>query len=203
MGPTTLSSGQDDPDQRRKEERERERKLHSDQEMFSCTTLSSRMGRDYYIKSDGCMDYGFNRQGVWELIFPRPTHSDPWSRLILRDREPWEASDGALNLMEQLALAASESAEATSSTLASGRGRGASGPPPSRQPWTPPALLDAVASALPELAELAELRSFRKAATLRETLWKCIPGIARGLGGIHSESAVKACRYWFEADAIQ
>ncbi len=38
-----------------------DRKLHSDQEMFSCTALTGRMGRDYYIKSDGCMDYGFNR----------------------------------------------------------------------------------------------------------------------------------------------
>ena len=50
-----------DPEARRLAERERERKLHSDQEMFSCTTLSNRMGKDYYIKSDGCMDFGFNR----------------------------------------------------------------------------------------------------------------------------------------------
>ena len=56
-----------DPEQRRQAARDEERKLHSDQEMFSCTTLSNRMGRDYYIRSDGCMDYGFNRCGVWEV----------------------------------------------------------------------------------------------------------------------------------------
>eukprot|EP00955_Chlamydomonas_euryale_P115026 366323-Chlamydomonas_euryale.AAC.7 len=43
---------------------------HTGQEMFSCTTLATRTGKDYFIKSDGCMDYGFNRCGAglegWE-----------------------------------------------------------------------------------------------------------------------------------------
>ena len=29
--------------------------------MFSCGSLASRFGKEYYIKSDGCMDYGFTR----------------------------------------------------------------------------------------------------------------------------------------------
>lgn len=38
-----------------------DKRKHTGQEMFSCTTLSTRMGKDYYMKSDGCMDYGFSR----------------------------------------------------------------------------------------------------------------------------------------------
>ncbi len=35
--------------------------LHSGADMFSCGSLASRFGKEYYIKSDGCMDYGFSR----------------------------------------------------------------------------------------------------------------------------------------------
>ena len=44
------------------------------------------------------------------------------------------------------------------------------------------AVMDAVVVLLPALADLAEMRSFSKAATLRQMLWHCLPGIARGLG---------------------
>ena len=92
--------------------------------------------------------------------------------------------------MEQLALAASSSSVGSVTVAASisGNDRGiaraaaAAGPPASSSHWSK-VLLDALSSALSELPDLAELRSFRKAATLRETLWKCLPGIARGLGG--------------------
>eukprot|EP00798_Chlamydomonas_sp_ICE-L_P032289 gene32289-16855_t len=53
--------------------------LHSGADMFSCGTLSSRFGKEYYIKSDGCMDFGF-----------------------VRTKEPWEASDGAVHLLREI-----------------------------------------------------------------------------------------------------
>ena len=125
-----------------------------------------------------------------------------------RDREPWEASDGALHLMEQLALAVTATS-AISATAKSGAGGGPMRPPqlvpnsPSHataQPTVPTgpqtaavnpatasgtaatAVLDTIVQLLPSLPDIAELRSFRRAAALRETLWTCLPGIAKALG---------------------
>ncbi|GAX73817.1 hypothetical protein CEUSTIGMA_g1268.t1 [Chlamydomonas eustigma] len=135
----------------RQADADNDRRLHSDQEMFSCTTLTSRSGKDYYIKSDGCMDYGFSRE-----------------------RDPWEASDGALHLMEQLLLLPTALA---AKTAAAGPHCYASDP----TQWLPEVVSEVlgIASVLPDLAML---RSFQKAHNLRETLWKCLPGIARGVG---------------------
>lgn len=73
-----------------------------------------------------------------------------------REREPWEASDGAVHMLEQLAL------------------QGATMPLP--------AALDLVLELLPAVADLAACRNFRKACALRETIWKSLPSIARSLG---------------------
>ncbi|MEW5302135.1 MAG: hypothetical protein WDW36_004944 [Sanguina aurantia] len=68
---------------RSKKAGEDETAAHTDQDMFSCNTMLSRFGNAYAIKGDGCMDYGFPR-----------------------DREPWEASDGALFMLRELSSAA-------------------------------------------------------------------------------------------------
>jgi hypothetical protein len=65
-----------------------------------------------------------------------------------RDREPWEASDGAIYLARELAPVAPEM----------------------------------VAARLAALANLAALNHFDHVFKLRETLWNCLPLIARPLG---------------------
>ena len=99
--------------------------------------------------------------------------------------------------MEQLVIAAAADTAAPS---------GGRGPPPtsfpvgegSALPAPAPvaaiasvsaAVTEAVVGLLPALADLAEMRSFSKAATLRQTLWHCLPGIARGLGESQREGA--------------
>ena len=125
-------------------------------------------------------------RGDLDPFLPRMTHH---TCLVTydRDREPWEASDGALHLMEQLALAV------TSASVAPPGALGAAPPsPPPAGAAAAPALLDAIVQLLPSLPDLAELRSFRKAAALRETLWTCLPGIARALGKSDRESTARA-----------
>lgn len=87
---------------------------------------------------------------------------------VFREKEAWEASDGALHLMEQLLVSSPKQPGDVHAT-------------PSRhyQAVAAGALVDAVCALLPSLPDLAELRSFRKAPALRETLWKCLPGVAQ------------------------
>jgi len=133
---------------------------HTGQEMFSCTTLATRTGKDYFIKSDGCMDYGFNRE-----------------------REPWEASDGALQLLEQLALLGGPpQAPLPPAPPPQPQQLPPSPTPPSPDASVREAALSAVLRALPLLPDLAELRSFAKAHVLRESVWRVLPTLGRALG---------------------
>ncbi|GBF89452.1 hypothetical protein Rsub_02024 [Raphidocelis subcapitata] len=54
--------------------------VHTGQDMFSCGSLVARFSTSHLVKSDGCNDYGF-----------------------ARDKQPWEASDGAVYLLRELA----------------------------------------------------------------------------------------------------
>lgn len=92
-----------------------------DQLMSSCGSLVPKVRRGV----DCCGDYG-----------------------MVRPPEPWEASDGAIYMVRELAAAVPE---------------------------------DAVAY-LPNLAELAQLTGFPQHVTLHETLWKCLPDIAKSVG---------------------
>ena len=91
---------------------------HTDQPMFSCGSLAPK-------NRGGCMDHG-----------------------VLRAKEPWEASDGTVFLLRELAAV------------------------------TPAA----VAERLPALAQLAGMQHFEHAPKLRETVWSCLPVIARRVG---------------------
>jgi hypothetical protein len=62
----------------RRSERANDAGLHTDQTMFSCGSLAPKLQR-----SDGCMDHGF-----------------------ARDKEPWEATDGAICMLRELAAVA-------------------------------------------------------------------------------------------------
>lgn len=57
--------------------------VHQNQDMFSCGSLTARFSTSYLVKSDGCMDWGFTR-----------------------GKEPWEASDGSVYLVRELATCA-------------------------------------------------------------------------------------------------
>ena len=95
--------------------------------------------------------------------------------------------------MEQLIIAAAAGTAAPTG----GRGplpAGESGTPAASTPAAATAsvsiaVTEAVVGLLPALADLAEMRSFSKAATLRQALWHCLPGIARGLGESQREGA--------------
>lgn len=91
---------------------------HTDQVMFSCGSLAPKL-------RGGCTDHNFTRA-----------------------TEPWEASDGAIYLVRELA----------------------------------PVVPDMVAARLPALADLAVMNHFDHVFKLRETLWNCLPLIARPLG---------------------
>jgi len=89
---------------------------------------AARFSTAFYIKGDGCMDFGFSR-----------------------DQEPWEASDGAVFLIRELACV---HPEACTQHL---------------QP-----LVDLVAA--------AAMNNFEGAPKLRETVWRCLPTIAKAIG---------------------
>ncbi|KAF6254565.1 ARM repeat-containing protein [Scenedesmus sp. NREL 46B-D3] len=57
--------------------------VHTDQDMFSCGSLSARFSTERLVRSDGCNDYGFARA-----------------------KEPWEGSDGAIHMVKELAAVA-------------------------------------------------------------------------------------------------
>jgi len=101
--------------------RDNDEKLHTNQTMFSCGSLAPKLQR-----GGGCMDHGFSRE-----------------------REPWEASDGALFLLREMAQVAPESV----------------------LQFLPVASVD-----------IAYVQDFAYAANLHETLWKCLPQIAKGIG---------------------
>lgn len=69
--------------------RDNDPQVHSGQEMFSCGSLMARFSTSYLIRSDGCMDHGFNR-----------------------DKEPWELSDGGVYLLREVALVRPEAVTA-------------------------------------------------------------------------------------------
>jgi len=102
-----------------KNARDNDEKLHTNQTLFSWGSLAPKFQRD------GCMDHGF-----------------------AREREPWEASDGALYLLRELADVAPKE----------------------------------VPRFLPMVTEIASLQHFAYAPSLQETLWKCLPKIARSIG---------------------
>jgi len=93
---------------------------HTNQQMFSCGSLAPKLRR-----GGGCMDHGFKRE-----------------------QEPWEATDGALHLLAELA------------------------------DLDPPR----AASHLPLVADLAGLQTFMHAFSLQETVFRCLPRIARAVG---------------------
>ncbi|KAI8468417.1 MAG: armadillo-type protein [Monoraphidium minutum] len=59
--------------------RDNDAALHTGQDMFSCGSLVARFSTSHLVKSDGCNDFGF-----------------------ARDKQPWEASDGAVFLLREL-----------------------------------------------------------------------------------------------------
>ena len=62
-------------------ERANDQQLHTDKTMFSCGSLAPKLARG----GDGCMDHGF-----------------------AREKEPWEATDGAIYMIRELATVAPE-----------------------------------------------------------------------------------------------
>ncbi|KAF8068347.1 hypothetical protein HT031_002036 [Scenedesmus sp. PABB004] len=62
--------------------------VHTNQDMFSCGSLSARFSTERLVRSDGCNDYGFARA-----------------------KEPWEASDGAVHMVRELAAVSPAAAE--------------------------------------------------------------------------------------------
>uniref|UniRef100_A0A061QRH4 Arm repeat-containing protein n=1 Tax=Tetraselmis sp. GSL018 TaxID=582737 RepID=A0A061QRH4_9CHLO len=103
-----------------KRARDNDEALHTNQTMFSCGSLAPKLQR-----GSGCMDHGFSRE-----------------------KEPWEASDGALYMLRELAQVAPKE----------------------------------VPRFLPDVAEIAGLKHFAHAVNLHETIWKCLPKIATGMG---------------------
>ncbi|KAF5832259.1 hypothetical protein DUNSADRAFT_11931 [Dunaliella salina] len=89
---------------------------------------AARFSTAFYIKGDGCMDFGFSR-----------------------DQQPWEASDGAVFLVRELACVHPEACI---------------------QHLQP--LVDLVAA--------AAMNNFEGAPKLRETVWRCLPTIAKAIG---------------------
>lgn len=92
---------------------------HTDQPMFSCGSLAPK------LRAGGCMEPD-----------------------VARQKEPWEASDGAVYMLRELALPA-------------------------------PA---AAAARLPALTAVARMKHFEHAPKLRETVWSCLPVLARRVG---------------------
>lgn len=103
--------------------------LHTDKTMFSCGSLAPKLQR-----GGGCVDHGF-----------------------AREKEPWEASDGAVYMLRELS--------AVTNNGGSGSGESA-----------------AVAAFLPTLAEISRLCHFSHCLTLQENIWKQLPIIARNIG---------------------
>eukprot|EP00878_Enallax_costatus_P010189 GHUV01010637.1.p2 GENE.GHUV01010637.1~~GHUV01010637.1.p2 ORF type:complete len:334 (+),score=84.12 GHUV01010637.1:2064-3065(+) len=62
--------------------------VHTNQDMFSCGSLSARFSTERLVRSDGCNDYGFARA-----------------------KEPWEGSDGAAHMVKELAAVAPQAAQ--------------------------------------------------------------------------------------------
>ena len=103
-----------------RKERANDPTLHTNLTMYSCGSLAPKLRR-----GGGCIDHGF-----------------------ARDKEPWEASDGAIYMLRELSSVAP----------------------------------DEVVSFLPELADISRLTHFSHCLNLQETLWKCLPVIARNVG---------------------
>eukprot|EP00775_Hariotina_reticulata_P005826 gene5826-6067_t len=57
--------------------------VHTNQDMFSCGSLAARFSTDRLVRGDGCNDFG-----------------------VPRAKEPWEASDGAVYMVRELAAVA-------------------------------------------------------------------------------------------------
>eukprot|EP00850_Spirogloea_muscicola_P019293 SM000187S03910 [mRNA] locus=s187:114336:121099:- [translate_table: standard] len=76
--------------------RDNDQNLHTDQTMYSCGSLTAKAGSTTMLaRGGGCMDHGFSRA-----------------------KEPWEASDGAIYLLKELALASPHQALQFMPTLA-------------------------------------------------------------------------------------
>eukprot|EP00850_Spirogloea_muscicola_P012243 SM000078S22102 [mRNA] locus=s78:439279:445616:- [translate_table: standard] len=76
--------------------RDNDQKLHTDQTTYSCGSLTAKAGSTTMLaRGGGCMDHGFSRA-----------------------KEPWEASDGAIYLLKELALASPNQALQFMPTLA-------------------------------------------------------------------------------------
>lgn len=108
-------------------QRANDQSLHTDRTMFSCGSLAPKLARG----GDGCMDHGF-----------------------AREREPWEATDGAVYMLRELAFVVTPTA----------------------------AHPDTITRFLPQLASVSRLTHFSHCLNLQETIWKCVPEIAKALG---------------------
>lgn len=93
---------------------------YEDQVMFSCGSLAPKLA-----KGGGCMDHGFKRQ-----------------------KEPWEASDGCVYMVRELAI------------------------------YQPDLSLEFI----PMLLELCRIKEFNHCYHLHESVWKCMPMIAKSIG---------------------
>jgi hypothetical protein len=143
--------------------------VHTGQDLFSCGSLTARFSTSRLVRSDGCMDHGFSR-----------------------GRQPWEASDGAVHLLREYSVwwagqggggGGGEGAALAASAAASA-GPGGSGQTTAPSAAAPPsaAAVADPAEFLPDLLRLARLDTFQHAANLRETVWKCLPDVARAVG---------------------
>jgi hypothetical protein len=110
--------------------------LHTDKTMFSCGSLAPKLQR-----GGGCVDHGF-----------------------AREKEPWEASDGAVYMLREL-----------STVTAAGNGHGGHGHGGGGESAV-------VVAFLPTLAEISRLCHFSHCLTLQENIWKQLPIIARNIG---------------------
>jgi hypothetical protein len=133
--------------------------VHTGQDMFSCGSLTARFGfsTSRLVRSDGCMDHGFSR-----------------------GKQPWEASDGGVHLLREYCLWWGEREQGGGGGgggggESGGNGNGGNGYPSAAAPADP-------VEFLPVLLRLARLDTFQHAANLRETVWRCLPDVARGVG---------------------
>jgi len=145
--------------------RDNDASVHTGQDLFSCGSLTARFSTQRLVRSDGCMDHGFSR-----------------------GRQPWEASDGAVHLLREYCVwwagagaGAGPAAEGGEGGGGGGNGGGGNGDGGGAPPPPPPPAADPV-EFLPVLLALARLNTFQHAANLRETVWKCLPDVARGVG---------------------
>jgi hypothetical protein len=132
--------------------------VHTGQDLFSCGSLSARFSTSRLVRSDGCMDHGFSR-----------------------GRQPWEASDGAVHLLREYSAWWGGLGLSVEGGGGGGGGEASASAAGSAAASKDAALADPI-EYLPHLLRLARLDTFQHAANLRETVWKCLPDIAKGVG---------------------